>query len=115
MPSAWSGHSFADEHMLVCGEASEPIGRPVGVALTFRMTAFPSQYVWANLKDALGLTPSEVTVVKRLMSGERAEIISVNSAVSIETVRTHIRRVYTKLNVKSREQLFARVMPFRSG
>jgi DNA-binding CsgD family transcriptional regulator len=28
-------------------------------------------------------------------------------------VRTHVRRIYTKLGVNNREQLFSRISPFR--
>ncbi|GAD59584.1 hypothetical protein MBEBAB_1834 [Brevundimonas abyssalis TAR-001] len=35
--------------------------------------------------------------------------------LSIETVRTHIRRVYHKLGISSREELFAMIASYRIG
>lgn len=115
-PSAWVAHAVEGGHMIVRGEATQPAGWPAGVALTFRITAVPDDYVlWADMQEALGLTKAEVVIVKRLLSGDRAEDIAADTPVTLETVRTHIRRIYLKLNVGTREQLFAKIIPFRVG
>jgi DNA-binding CsgD family transcriptional regulator len=115
-PAAWVAGEVEGGHLIVRGEATQPAGWPVGVALTFRITAVPGDYIlWADMHDALGLTKAEVAIVKRLLSGDRAEDIAADTPVTLETVRTHIRRIYLKLNVGTREQLFARIMPFRVG
>lgn len=62
-----------------------------------------------------GLTPTEAMVVRELVAGRAVEALAKELAISRETARTHIRRIYTKLAVKSREELFARLRPFVFG
>jgi DNA-binding CsgD family transcriptional regulator len=61
----------------------------------------------------LGLTPSEARITKGLIDGRRADDLATDLSVSLETIRTHIRRIYLKVGVNSREQLIARVSAFR--
>lgn len=65
--------------------------------------------LWADLGRVFGLTPAEAAIVRGLVSGRGAEQLAVDHGVGLETVRTHIRRVYDKLGVSSREQLYAAV------
>ena len=64
-----------------------------------------------DLPALYGLTRAECVVLTALMRGNNAEQSAVRIGVSIETVRTHIRRIHKKLNVKSREELYARLYP----
>lgn len=54
------------------------------------------------------LTPREADVLELLQSGRSNGEIAESLHVSIETVRTHARRVYRKLGVSSRRELRAR-------
>jgi len=81
--------------------------------LTFHMAEGPVEYLWANFGPVLGLTSAEVRVAQKLMDGAGAEPIARDLGVGIETVRTHIRRIYNKLGIGGREELFARLSPFR--
>jgi DNA-binding NarL/FixJ family response regulator len=54
------------------------------------------------------LTPRESEVLERLRAGDSNAQIAVALHVSIETVRTHARRVYRKLGVKTRRELVQR-------
>lgn len=65
--------------------------------------------------SAFGLTPTEAMVVRELVAGRAVEALAAKLAISRETVRTHIRRIYAKTAVKSREELFARLRPFVFG
>lgn len=65
-----------------------------------------------GVEEAFRLTAAELRVLKLLLKGQTAQAIAVSLSVSIETVRTHIRRLYTKLEVGSREALFMRLRPF---
>ena len=56
---------------------------------------------------------AEAAVVRNAAAGARADVIAADLGVSLETVRTHFRRIYAKLGVSSREQLFALVTPYR--
>lgn len=58
------------------------------------------------------LTPKQSQVLVRMISGESGEDIAKALGNSVETVRTHVRDVYAKLRVSSREELFVRVRPF---
>ncbi len=58
------------------------------------------------------LTRKQTEVLTRMISGESSEDIGKAMGISVETVRTHVRDVYAKLRVSSREELFVRVRPF---
>lgn len=59
----------------------------------------------ACLADRCGLTPREREVLVALARGRSARYIADTFVVSKETARTHIRHVYRKLEVHSREEL----------
>ena len=65
------------------------------------------------LDTAIGLTPAENRVLLSLLDGKDADQITRKMNVSMVTIRTHIRSIYSKLEVNSRERLFAKAMPFR--
>lgn len=61
--------------------------------------------------DAVGpelLTPREAEVFELLQAGRSNAEIAQSLQVSIETVRTHARRIYRKLGVRTRRELRAR-------
>ena len=60
-----------------------------------------------------GLTPSETRILEGIIQGRRADELAGELNISIETVRTHIRRFYNKLGVNSREQMIAKVSAYR--
>lgn len=64
------------------------------------------------LQAAFGLTKAENRVLVQMLLGEPADEISRSLGVSVETVRSHIKRIYDKLRVSSRERLFSRLLPF---
>lgn len=59
------------------------------------------------------LSPREREVLTMLSRGDRFKEIADNLGVSIETVRTHVRRVYDKLQVRSRTEAVVKFL--RSG
>jgi DNA-binding NarL/FixJ family response regulator len=54
------------------------------------------------------LTPREAEVMELLQDGRSNAEIANELSVSVETVRSHARRVYRKLGVKTRRELLAR-------
>lgn len=68
---------------------------------------------YADLHAVFGLTPAEDKVLHGLLDGYDAHRIAERDGVSIETTRSHIRAIYLKLDVNSREGLFHRVRPYR--
>lgn len=68
---------------------------------------------WSEMLAAhFQLTPKQTLVLMRMISGESGDDIARAMQISVETVRTHVRDVYAKLRVSSREELFVRVRPF---
>jgi DNA-binding NarL/FixJ family response regulator len=53
------------------------------------------------------LTAREIEVVQQLMKGKTNYEIAHNQFISINTVKTHLKNIFIKLNVKSRGQLIA--------
>ena len=66
-----------------------------------------------HLDEAFDLTSAEHRVLIGLLAGNEAEVLSALHGVSIETTRSHIKSIYAKVGVKSRERLFARMQGFR--
>jgi DNA-binding CsgD family transcriptional regulator len=67
---------------------------------------------FSALVDTHMLTPSEGRVVELLLNGLETGRIAQILNVSNETLKTHLKHAYCKLNVKSRGELFARVAGF---
>jgi len=68
---------------------------------------------YRHLDEAFDLTTAEHRVLTGLLAGNEAELLSALHNVSIETTRSHIKSIYAKVGVKSRERLFARMQGFR--
>jgi DNA-binding CsgD family transcriptional regulator len=66
-----------------------------------------------NLDVAFGLTKSETRLLVDMMNGLDAIRLSQAYGVSVETIRSHVRSIYLKLSVNSREALLHKVRPFR--
>lgn len=106
----WVLNVVGDVDALVfrCG----PIGQSRFRVLTIFHTDNPPT-VLPDVGAIFGLTPSESRTLDGLVSGQRADELARASSVSIETVRTHIRRIYNKLGVNSREQMIAKINAYR--
>lgn len=59
------------------------------------------------------LTPTEGRILRLLCAGHPAERITRLAGITIETARTHIRRIYAKMGVTCREELFFAVQQYR--
>jgi DNA-binding CsgD family transcriptional regulator len=66
----------------------------------------------APLKEAFGVTAAEQKVIDRLVRGFTVEAAAEAMGLSLLTVRTQTKRAYAKLGVSTREELFARLLPF---
>lgn len=58
------------------------------------------------------LTPSEKLIVTMMLAGMETGRIAQKQDISIETLRTHIKHAYRKLDVTSRGELFAKAVDF---
>jgi DNA-binding CsgD family transcriptional regulator len=61
-----------------------------------------------------GLTRSEVAVVRELATGAGTRVIGSRLFISHETVRTHLKRIYEKMDVHSRVELLAKLRAVRT-
>jgi DNA-binding CsgD family transcriptional regulator len=64
-----------------------------------------------DLKRLWDLSSAEVKIVDFIFRGVAAQDIAEELGVSVDTVRTHIRHIYAKTGVKSREALFSELGP----
>lgn len=113
-PSVWLCRGDS-EHVLLRGESVLGLASEALIGLVVTPTNVPvGGHLWADFGGVFGLTPSEVQVVKLLTEGQRADEVAASLGVTLETIRTHIRRTYAKMGVGSREQMFAIVSQFRT-
>jgi DNA-binding CsgD family transcriptional regulator len=82
------------------------------VALTLRDLSRPVVVESAYLGSKFDVTPGEYQVIVRLLQGHSSRDIAEQTGKSILTIRTHVKRAYGKIGVKSRGQLFARLLPY---
>jgi len=57
------------------------------------------------LREIYGLTPAEARVAKLLVAGLRIEDVGTRLRITTATVRTHVRRLFDKIDVRSRADL----------
>lgn len=102
-----------DGHLLL---RAQEIGRQgqtryIGVTYTRSGTGYNAEF--PDVERAFCLTQAEHRVLLQMVDGRTADEIATRTRVSVETVRSHIRSIYAKMNVASREGLFSRIQPFR--
>jgi DNA-binding CsgD family transcriptional regulator len=100
-----------DGHLLF--RAQKLSDAPWRCGLSFHGSGAEYRAEYADLHAVFGLTPAEDKVIRGLLDGLDAQRIADRDGVSIETTRSHIRAIYLKLDVNSREGLFHRVRPYR--
>jgi DNA-binding CsgD family transcriptional regulator len=84
------------------------------VALALRDLRASVKIDCADLEPVFGVTPGEHQMIVQLLKGYSSREIAEQFGKSILTVRTHVKRAYGKIGVKTRGQLFARLLPFLS-
>lgn len=114
-PTVWALRAGSDRsRWVIRAEPLRPSGMQPAVSMLFYPAAMEARTLWADIEHLFRLTHSEAQVIKHIVKGAPAEAVAKNLGVSVETVRTHIRRVYSKLSITSREQLFALISPFNA-
>ena len=105
----------AEDNWLVRAETIAPADSAPAWLLTWQAMAHADRYLWSDIGAHLRLTPSETRILRSLVDGLTVDQAAGQLTVSVQTVRTHVRRIYAKLGVSNREQLFAAVLPYRWG
>jgi DNA-binding CsgD family transcriptional regulator len=77
--------------------------------LTFRNLAGELQGI-PDLGHLYGLTGTEQRIVAMMFQGQSVTEIAQSVHKSVLTIRTHVKRIYGKLNVGTKEQLFSTVL-----
>lgn len=96
-----------EPQFLVRGRAIEPApNAPIG--LTIRSHA--PDFDMPDLRQLFSLTAAEEQVIRQLLKGRSSAEIAQESEISVLTVRTHVKRAYSKLGIHSKEQLFAKLL-----
>jgi DNA-binding CsgD family transcriptional regulator len=98
-----------DQVVLTATRLPSPWEHLVGV--TLQRADYEVTVRLADLEQAFGLTPTEARVAHHLFCGHTAEETAHHLRVSLDTVRTHIKRAYAKLGVSSREHFFHKLTP----
>lgn len=58
----------------------------------------------------LGLTQRESQIVERFAEGMSTQTLASELYISVATVRTHLRKIFTKLEISSRVELLSQVL-----
>jgi DNA-binding CsgD family transcriptional regulator len=83
------------------------------LGLVFYRSGSEFKVRYADLDKVFNLTGTEHRVLQQLLRGQTADEVASEFGVSVETTRSHIRQIYAKLDVTSREGLFSRTRPYR--
>jgi DNA-binding CsgD family transcriptional regulator len=102
------GPSLLVEIVVLDGEGIEAVG------MTLRDLTAAVEIECADLEPIFGVTPGEHQVIVQLLRGQSSRDIADRFGKSILTIRTHVKRAYGKIGVKTRGQLFARLLPYLS-
>lgn len=111
-PAAWALRKADNDHLIVRCEQLRVPGLPPAIGLMLH-DASTVRHIWVDIGKIFGLTPAEVAIIKRMLTGASSDEIAGILNISLETVRTHVRRIYTKVGASNREQLFAIMTPYR--
>lgn len=86
---------------------AEHIARPVPATVGLTIRHAGEELEVSALATARQLTPAESRIMGMMLSGVEAGRIAEKLEISIETLRTHVKHLYTKLGVNSRGAMFA--------
>jgi DNA-binding NarL/FixJ family response regulator len=65
---------------------------------------------WPRLGEALGLTPRQLLVARSMCRGLKREAIARQLGISENTVRTHVRGLFSRVGVSNRLALVVRLV-----
>ena len=61
---------------------------------------------WKQVALSLRLSPREAEIVRLLLTARSEKSVAQELAISVHTVHSHLERLYRKLSIRSRSQLF---------
>ncbi len=87
-------------------------GAPMSPAIA-RMIITQMQQAQAIQPDEYGLTNREKDILSSLSKGNSHKMIAAESGISIETVRSHLKKIYDKLHVHSQTEAVSKAFKER--
>lgn len=112
--SLYLGSEERQDFLLVRAERLPDGAAGPMVAVTMNSRSWAAQSVrFEGLEIAFSLTPREVHIVTLLARGNSVASIVTEADCAVETVRRHVKNIYVKIGVSTREELLNRLQPFR--
>ena len=90
-------------------EETEFDSEPQRVVVMTRYGEEQIEQILNTVSEIYKLTPRESDVFRELLMGKKQGEISYDLGISISTVKDNARRIYTKLDVANKEELFVKV------
>lgn len=103
------------EHSVLLTAWSETIDGAQAAFIEFGMRELPFDCEQSGMARAFGLTKAECRVIDAMAMMEPPVEIAARLGVSVHTIRTHIRRIYGKLAVRSQLQLMRLTTAYCGG
>lgn len=100
-------------HWICCAARLSEYGGCALIGIAIRAGGEDSAPTWPDFRPAFHLTNTENSVLTKLLSGFSPQAIAELHALSVNTVRTHIRHLYEKLEVKSQPELWRKLCSYR--
>ena len=88
-------------------------GAPMTPSIAARVLTMFKQDREGKISGHFDLTPREQEILGALVKGNSYKTIAANFFISIDTVRTHIRKIYEKLHVHSKSEAVAKALSSR--
>jgi DNA-binding NarL/FixJ family response regulator len=84
-------------------------GAPMSPSIARRVVATFSKFSFQSNHD-FSLSPREKEILASLVKGNSYKLVAAELAISIQTVKTHIKKVYEKLHVHSQSEAVAKAI-----
>ena len=92
-------------------QASTLTGRDRDGEVAISIESAGGEQLTSMLLAAYGLSPRESEICREVIAGHSTTVIAQNLYVSPNTVQDHLKSAFTKVNVRSRGELVARLQP----
>ncbi len=82
--------------------------RPIALLL-FSLPEEPIETHVDLLRRLFGLTPAEARICEQLVQGRSVQQLAIDLDIEVDTVRTHLKKIFAKLGVNRQAELIAKV------
>jgi CheY-like chemotaxis protein/DNA-binding CsgD family transcriptional regulator len=99
---------------LVSRDANYGQDRPIAIIYTFE-TVNSAERIEDVLRSFYSLSPAESKIVSRLLHSPRLEDVSTELGITLNTARTHMKRIYSKTNARGMSALLNMIVTGPAG